>query len=372
MTARRPTRRGAVVAAVMALGVAVLAPGCARLGLGGDKPGYKVTAYFPEAVALYPHSKVKVMGVDAGTVQKVKIDHSRVRVDMLIDKDVPLPTDVNVTIQALSIIGERNVVMSPAWKPGKPRIQDHLSGDHEFVIPADHTSTPVEPDDALKAFSDLASAVDPNAVTALIHSSANAFDGHGKTFNDLLGSASSLSEQLASQDQEILQTAKNLHTLAGSVNTRSQQLGEVIDGFSQATGTLAQQREAITTLLQGANNLVGSGQSLLDRYQGQLPGDLAKLARLGLTLQSSSDTFKALITDVPKIAKGLINAYDPATKQLRLGIDINDALSGALGPSAQILLKSPLIQQALGGTGVIPALCNSNPQVGQLLACPNA
>jgi virulence factor Mce-like protein len=355
-----------VVLAAVAFVAAAVLPGCSYLG--GGKAGYTVVAYFPEAVALYAHSKVKVMGADAGTVQSVKIDGNRgIEVKMKIDRDVPLPTDVQVTIQALTIIGERNVVLSPAWTPGQPEIADHLT-DGRFVIPAKHTSVPVEPDDGLKAFSDLAAAIDPNAVTRLVKSGADAFDGHGQTFNDLLGSASSLSTQLAAQDQQILQTARNLHTLASAVNGRSEQLGHVIDGFSQATGTLADQRTAVSNLLTGANQLIGAGQSLLDTYKNQLPGDLANLAQLGLTLQHNSDTFQALIGSFPKVAQSLINAYDPVGKQLLLGVDLVQAAGGILGPTAQIILGTPAAQALVQNTGLESILCQS-PVLSTVLGC---
>ena len=61
MTARR--RRFATFAVVLLLVGGVKA--CTDRGGGG----YHVTAYFGEAIGLYPHSKVHVMGVNAGTVE---------------------------------------------------------------------------------------------------------------------------------------------------------------------------------------------------------------------------------------------------------------------------------------------------------------
>ena len=61
-------RRGAA-AFVLALVAAVGLPACAQPGDGG----YRLTADFSRAVALYPRSRVKVMGVDVGTVTSIEL-----------------------------------------------------------------------------------------------------------------------------------------------------------------------------------------------------------------------------------------------------------------------------------------------------------
>ena len=137
MIARR--RRLATFAVLLLLVGGVRA--CTSRGGGG---GYHVTAYFGEAIALYPHSKVHVMGVNAGTVDRVTVQSGRVRVDMTVHHGVPLPDDVTATISALTVIGERNVTLGPAWTPGHGKIGDG------YTIPKERTTTPVEPDEALK------------------------------------------------------------------------------------------------------------------------------------------------------------------------------------------------------------------------------
>jgi phospholipid/cholesterol/gamma-HCH transport system substrate-binding protein len=328
----RPAHRRSAALALLALVLAVtVLPSCGALGSAG--PTYRVVAYFDEAVALYPHSKVKVMGMNVGTVREVKIDGSRVKVAFDVRKDVPLPTDVRITMQALTIIGERNVVLAPAWKPGKPKIQDHLDRTHDksglFVIPAGNTTTPVEPDDGLRQFRDLAAAIDPQQLASLATQGANAFSGNERTFNDLIHNTAGLSQLLASQDQQLVQAAKNLHNLVSAVNTRDTQLGQVIDGFSQASSALADQRQAISDLLSGADQLIDVGSSLLEGYKGTLPGDLATLSKLGEALQTNSGTFASLITGIPRIAQGLLDAYDPKTGQIKLGASLTASLQGA-------------------------------------------
>jgi phospholipid/cholesterol/gamma-HCH transport system substrate-binding protein len=316
MTIRR--RRLATVAVALLLVAGVRS--CSDRGEGG----YHVTAYFGEAIALYPHSKVHVMGVNAGTVDAVTVERGRVRVEMTIHDHVPLPDDVTATISALTVIGERNVTLGPPWKPGQAKIGDG------YTIPKERTTTPVEPDEALKAFKDLANAIDPAVVTDLIRTGANTFDGHEASFNGLLHTASSLTADLAGQDDRILAAAANLHQLAATANARQTQLGHAVDAFAQASGLLAEERQQIASVLAGANRLVDDGTSLLDAYGGNLPGDLANLSRLGLTLQSNQQVFADLFAAFPGVGHGLIDAYDPVSNNIRLGVNLGPSVSGVL------------------------------------------
>jgi phospholipid/cholesterol/gamma-HCH transport system substrate-binding protein len=287
---------------------------------------------------------VHVMGVNAGTVDRVTVQSGRVRVDMTIHDAVPLPDDVTATISALTVIGERNVTLGPPWKPGQGKIGDG------YRIPKERTTTPVEPDEALKAFKDLAEAIDPAVVTDLIKTSADTFDGHEASFNGLLHTASSLTSDLARQDDRILAAAENLHTLAATANARQAQLGQAVDAFAQATGLLADERQQIASVLTGANRLIDDGTSLLDAYGGNLPGDIANLSRLGLTLQANQKVFADLFAAFPGVGHGLIDAYDEVNNTVRLGAN--------LGPSVNGILDATLgrILDKLGLGGLTPCI----------------
>src|SRR3546814_4887879 len=59
---------------------------------------YTVTAYFPRAVSVFESSDVRVLGLPAGKVTDVVVDGDRVRIDMEIPEDVPVPADAGAQI----------------------------------------------------------------------------------------------------------------------------------------------------------------------------------------------------------------------------------------------------------------------------------
>lgn len=311
------------------LALALVAGTAAACGGGG---GYHVTAEFERTVGLYENSIVKVMGANAGTVTGIEIDGDIVRVEMVIDDAVPLPADVRATIAPLTLIGERNVVLSPPWRPGDDRLEDGAVLRFDPDPALSQTVIPVEPDEILQALTDLAEAIDPDAVGELLESGAQAIDGQGATLNEAIHNADQLTVSLADQDEQLLEAARNINTLATSLNTRSDQFGRLVTALSEATATLAAERENLAGFLESVNRLSDVGGSLVDAYQGTLPGDVAHLADLALVLESNLDGVEALVGAFPIIGEALAGAYDPTRHLLALNISLTPLAALALQP----------------------------------------
>ena len=294
-------------------GVALLAVAALVLGsCSTAEERYRVVAEFPQAVSLFEDSRVKVMGVDVGTVDVVEVAGDRIRVELLIDREVPLPTDVVAAIVPLSLIGERNVVLSPAWQPGDQRIQDgHLIG-------LDRTRVPVEPDEALQAITDLARAIDPEQVQRLISSAAGAVDGQGPRINGLLERTADLTGTLAEQDDELVALAVRLGELAEALTTREAQLDQTLSTYTEATAVLAAERDHVEAFLAALARLSTSGDDLLTTYQRQLPEDLAATARLLAVREADIGSLQEFAQGIPPITETVFRAHRPDEDGLQL------------------------------------------------------
>jgi len=334
---RLPRRAAVALVVAMVATIAATIAGCSRPG----DSGYHLSVEFPRAVALYSQSRVKVMGIDVGVVRSIEVDGDHVRVEMTIDDDVPLPADVEASIVPLSLVGERNIILSPAWQPGDARAKD---GD---VIPSERTHVPVEPDEALKAVTDLAHAIDPAALAQLVSGGAAALDGHGRDLHDALAGTGDLVALLASQDQTLLSLASNLHALASMLNAREAQLGKLLDDFAAATDVLAEERDAIASFLRALVDLTNQGKALLTQYEVQLPQDLDSLASLTMTIAANADSVQQLVNALSQIADGFVAAYEPQTGGIRV------RLSG--GPTMLGVVQSIFDLFGLGPAPCVPA-----------------
>lgn len=297
-------------ALAVVLALAFTLSGCSLVSPGGGSK--HMTAYFAKTTAFYEQSHVKLMGVDVGKVDKITIQGDRVRVDFHVDGDVPIVQNVNAAIVPLNLVGERNLVLSPAWTPGRPQAGDGT------VIPEERTSVPVETDDALKAFTNVANALDPAKVKKSLGTAAKSFAGNGDAFNLAVQQTGDLTHATAGQTDDLLQVAENLNTLAGVVKGREQVLGTLIQDFGAASKVLADEKHDIQDLITGILALLNNGGDLLNKYKGNLPGDLAVLTRVALTLQGDVKSVGGLITALPKVSSAFINGYDPQQRALVL------------------------------------------------------
>jgi virulence factor Mce-like protein len=282
------------------------------------------------------------MGVSVGTVNAVDIDGNRVRVRFSVNRSVPIPTDVTAAIMPLSLIGERNLALTPPWTPGKAVLPDGST--------ITKTRVPIEVDDILKSVTQLADALNPKQVSALITGAASALQGRGATLNDALQQASSLTGSLAQQDQQLLEIAANIHQLAAALESRQQELGTVIEDFSQATEVLAQERQQLIAFLAAVANLAQQGELLVTGVSQQLPGDVATLTKVVLTLEANAGAVKQLVTALGGLAFAVTNAYDPGLHafviRLTLSTSAYQILSPLLGALGVKLPCLPLPGQA--------------------------
>ncbi len=321
-------------------GIALLAgllPACGGLGGGAGEDGYLIEASFPQAVALFEESAVKSMGITIGRVEEIRIDGDVVRVTMRIDDEVPVPADATAVIAPLTLIGERNVILTPPWEPGMARAEDG------HVIAPDRVRVPTEVDDVLETFTEVLDSVDPEQLADLIGRTADAFEGRGDDVNELLGSGARITAMLDRQDEEIVELVEVLRRVSASVNAREGQIRGLIDAYASATGILADERDRIRVLLATLNGLAAEAERFIADVAVDLPPTLAGLGDMALVLSANLQSLLELFAALPVIGDGLLRVYDEEFRALTLSAD--------LGTSFLQLLESlgipvPCIEEA--------------------------
>jgi virulence factor Mce-like protein len=282
-------------------------PACSLVG-GGDS--YTLTAYFDRAVSVFPSSDVRVLGLPAGSVSDVIIDGDRVRIDMRIPSDIAIPADATAQIVPQSLIGERYIQISPAFRDGMTAAED---GD---VI--ENTIIPVEPDEALAAIKEFLDSLDPDGIGALVTNLDEDLRGNGEGLNAALGSLSELVETFAENDDVLVRIVDSFDRLSATLVTREQQLGEVLDAFAAASQVLADERESIETLVAGLADLSRNGLALVGEHAGALRADLTTLTSAAATINANLDSVTQLLAAGPNLTSGIIGAYNPELRALNL------------------------------------------------------
>ncbi len=119
----RPGQRRAAAIAAFGVGLTLALSGC---GLGKDLyttplPGgadvgsnpVTITADFADAVDLVPQSSVKVENIAVGRVATIKLnpDGRSARVELVLRRDVDLPSGTTARLQQTSLLGEKYVAL---------------------------------------------------------------------------------------------------------------------------------------------------------------------------------------------------------------------------------------------------------------------
>lgn len=345
------------------IAIAVLGSGLGACSGGGDS--YRVTAWFSSAISLYPDSQVRVLGLPAGSVRSIKVIGTQVRVVMSIPDDIPLPADVQATIIPLSLIGERYVQLSPAWKQGDAQLKPGA------IIPIERTSVPIEPDEALAALKHLLDAIDPTATGRLITNLAKDLDGTGSDFNAALAGLGTITETLGSKDEEIGAIIDHFDRITATLASRDATLGRVLDAFARTTDALADERTSIQSLLASLASLSTNGLDLVGKHRVQLDKDLTVLSRTLRLVGDNMDQLDKILSSAPILTaganldgkSGLAAAYNEQLHAVDLRTIVTPALSQvflALGLPVTICEPVTTTCQLPGGLQLPPDLPDLN------------
>ncbi len=92
--------------------------------------GYVVYALINDAMGIAKSSQVRMAGIPVGTIQSVRLQGNRARVDIRMNPDVPLYDDAAMAKVMSSLLGEYVVTLSPGTE-GKRKLHD---GDQVHLV----------------------------------------------------------------------------------------------------------------------------------------------------------------------------------------------------------------------------------------------
>ena len=121
--------------------------------------GKQITAYFDQAVGIYPGSDLRILGVKVGEVDSVTPQGQQVKVVVTPRPGRKVPKDARAAVVSPSVVADRYVQLTPAYTGG-PEIADRAE------LPASRNATPVEVDQLYASITELSKALGPNGANA--------------------------------------------------------------------------------------------------------------------------------------------------------------------------------------------------------------
>jgi phospholipid/cholesterol/gamma-HCH transport system substrate-binding protein len=382
---RRPgklfrTRRERVIVGIGAAVVAVALVAGGVLVYQATHQGKQVTAFFPEAIGVYPGSTVRVLGVPVGTVDAVQPQGSEVRVTMTLDYGIAVPAGAEAVVVAPSVVSDRYVQLSPAYTSG-PQIADGA------VIPPSRTAVPAEIDQIYSSLDKLATALGPaganrhGALSDLVKTGAANLAGDGTYLHDMITEFSGLSSTLGGSAGNLYTTIANLQAFTTMLKNNDGQVRLAEQQLSQVSAFLASDRQDLAAALNELATALGQVKGFIASNRGLIQSNVGKLALITSILAQERASLAEALDSVPLAADNLVNAYDATHRTLNGRGDLNELSMGnttGLGTTAALGAASGAGPAAPTGTVAVPLSELATlpplplPVIGPIYASPEA
>lgn len=236
---------------------------------------YEVRAVFGDAAGIRVGDDVRVAGVKAGRVSKVRADRDagHVVVELVVTDGVNLGQNTTAEIALETLLGTKFVRLAG------PVTQPYLADAPEAarVIPRDRTKTPFDVFELTKLGTNTINATDTEKVNQFITQLADITEGKADTIRDLLDGITRLSTAINERDSQLRHLLDEAETLSGNLAAKDQLLVSLIDQSQTILTYVQQRRTAIAGTLQSSAEAVTELGRLITVNQANLDNILTAL-----------------------------------------------------------------------------------------------
>ncbi|HEX6341125.1 MCE family protein [Umezawaea sp.] len=285
--------------------------------------GRRVTAVFDKAVGVHTGSAVRVLGVQVGLITGVRPRGGQVDVDILVDRDVRVPADVRAVVVAPSLVSDRYVQLTPAYRDGAELAPG-------AGIPRERTATPVELDSLYGSLNDLSTALGPNGANAdgalsdLLDVAAANLDGNGQNLNDTVTRLAEAASALDRSKGDLFATVDNLRDFTGALAESDGQVREFSGRVADVSTFLAADSEQAGAALASLALALTDVQGFVEQNRELLQSTVSRLTGVTKALVDQRGALAEVLDIAPNAASGLLNAYDEASGTIAVRANLNE------------------------------------------------
>jgi phospholipid/cholesterol/gamma-HCH transport system substrate-binding protein len=268
-------------------------------------------ALFTEAAGLTDSNKVKLAGVDVGTVTDVSLQGLQPLVTFTVRATVSLGSDTSAHIRTGSLLGERTLVLESAGS-GTLRPRE--------IISAARTSSPYSLTDAVGELTTNTAATDTATLNQSLDTLAATIDQIAPQLGPTFDGLSRLSRSLNERNDTLTQLLSSTSDITKVLADRSQQVNQLILNANDLVDMLVQRRTAIIELLANTSVVAKQLSGLIADNEQKLAPTLDKLNAVTAMLERSRDNIAKMLPALSKfqitlgetVANGFYyNAYVP-------------------------------------------------------------
>src|SRR5690242_6720797 len=309
--------------------------------------GKQVTAYFTEAIGVYPGSTVRVLGVPVGTVDAIQPQGTQVKVTITVNSGVSVPAGAKAVVVAASVVSDRYIQLTPAYTGG-PQLTVNAT------IPVTRTAVPVEVDQIYTSLNRFAQALGPNglnkngALSELVKTGAADLNGNGANLHAMITQFGALSKTLGDNSGNLFATITYLQRFTSMLKANDGQVHLAEQQLADVFGFLAGDRQNLGAALHELSIALGEVQGFIADNRGLIKTNVTKLAAITKILADEKASLSEAVNTVPLAVDNVVNAYDATNHTLDGRGDLNEL---SMGPGAHALTAITAGGTGTGGSG---------------------
>lgn len=271
-----------------------------------------VTAHFDRAVAVYPGTHLRVMGVRVGEVTAVVPEGNSVRVEMTYDREYKLPADAKAAVVTPTLVADRYVQVFPAYGKG-PAMPDH------GTIPLDRTQTPIELDRMFKSLDDLAVTLGPKAGSTsgaldnLLTAGAKALDGNGALGSKTIRNLSQAAEVFADNRGPLFDNVRSLAEITDTLAANDATVQAFLKDLSSVSGQFAGERDELRAVLESLAKVLSTVKGFVHENRATLGKDIEMLGSVLERVDRQKDALGLVVQKGSLAMSNLALSFEPST-----------------------------------------------------------
>ncbi|MFD1825099.1 MULTISPECIES: MCE family protein [Mumia] len=273
---------------------------------------HTLTVDFDRTVSLYEGSKVRILGVDVGTVDTITPRGTKVRVRLSWDAEYAVPADVSAVIVSPSVVGDRFVQLTPAYSGGA-KLAD---GTH---LDQTRSATPTELDETFEALDRVATALGPDGANAngalgdLLATSAENLDGKGVEIRRSIDALAKLTTTVDGSKDELFSSMEKIATFVEALEQNDASVRTFNSSLAAVSDVLAGESDDLQAALRELAGALGSVQSYVAENRTSLRKNVDGLADVTESLAKERKNLARILDKGPHALANLATAYNPTT-----------------------------------------------------------
>jgi phospholipid/cholesterol/gamma-HCH transport system substrate-binding protein len=297
-----------------------------------------ITVDFERSVSLYEGSKVRILGVDVGTVDKLTPRGEIVRARISWDGEYEVPADAQAVIVSPSVVGDRFVQLVPAYTGG-PKLKD---GAH---LDQSRTGTPTELDETFAALDEVATTLGPEglnkdgALNEMLSNSAKNLDGKGAEIRESIEALAKLTKTADGSKDELFASVEQIERFVSALEANDSSVRQFNASLAGVSDVLADEGDDLQTAVRELATALQQVQGYVAENRTALRSNIDGLADVTASVAKQRKQLAKILRAGPKALANLATAYNPTTGTL-------DGRTSIKSPSGEfsLLNEAELVQ----------------------------